>query len=274
MKKVILLNKNFLFLILLLLKLSVFAQADSLPLKGICAHRGANKTHPENTIAAFKEAIRLGVQMIEFDVQLTQDNKLVIMHDATVNRTTNGFGEVSELTLTEIRELDAGSWKAEKFNGEKVPTLQEVLRIMPQNIWLNIHLKGDRRVGVETTKMVMAENRVQQSVIACGKKAAKGVKHINKNIKICNMERSTSRVSYIDQTIKKNFAFLQIKNSRDDVNMLRDLKKLKQNGVRVNYFHSEKKEQVKELLDAGVDFILTDNLEEMLEAFSLIKISI
>ncbi|MDN3619505.1 glycerophosphodiester phosphodiesterase family protein [Polaribacter undariae] len=271
MKKVILLNKNILFWILLLLKLSIFAQTGSLPLKGICAHRGANKTHPENTIAAFKEAIRLGVQMIEFDVQLSKDHKLVIMHDATVNRTTNGFGEVSKLTLAEIRELDGGSWKAEKFIGEKVPTLQEVLKIMPQNIWLNIHLKGDRRVGVETAKMVIAENRKQQSVIACGKKAANGVESVSKKLKICNMERLSSRSDYINKTIEGKFAFLQIKNSRDNDAIINDLKKLKQNGVRVNYFHSEKKEQIQELLDAGVDFILTDNLEEMINAFSVLK---
>jgi glycerophosphoryl diester phosphodiesterase len=250
---------------------SLFGQLETLPSKGICAHRGANKTHPENTIAAFKEAIHLGAQMIEFDVQLTKDNKLVIMHDATVNRTTNGFGKVSKLTFDEIRKLDAGSWKAEKFAGEKVPTLQEVFQIMPQNIWLNIHLKGGREVGVETAKMVITENRIQQSVIACGKKAAKAIKSLHPNIKICNMERLSSRTNYINKTIKKGFAFLQIKSSRDDENMLRDIKKLKKNGIRINYFHSEKENQVQELLNAGVDFILTDNLADMLTAFSKTK---
>ncbi|MCG1037419.1 glycerophosphodiester phosphodiesterase [Polaribacter sargassicola] len=264
-------NKSLLFSTLLFFHLSVFAQLDKLPLKGICAHRGANKTHPENTITAFKEAIRLGVQMIEFDVQLTKDKKLVIMHDDTVDRTTNGSGKVSELTLNEIKELDAGSWKSKKFTDEKVPTLKEVLQIMPKNIWLNIHLKGNKKIGIETAKMIIAEDRVLQSVIACGKKAAKGVLSINSNIKICNMERLDSRTDYINKTIEKNFAFLQIKSSRNNDNMLSDLKKLKLKGIRINYFHSEKKEQIQELLDLGVDFILTDNLAEMLDAFSEIK---
>jgi len=80
----------------------------NLPERGLCAHRGAMETHPENTITAFREAIKAGVHMIEFDVQLSKDKKLAVIHDATVDRTTNGTGKVSELTLAEIRKLDAG----------------------------------------------------------------------------------------------------------------------------------------------------------------------
>jgi len=260
--------KKYLVLIpLLFFNLLLFGQLEMLPSRGVCAHRGANSTHPENTISAFKEAIRLGAQMIEFDVQLTKDNILIIMHDDTVDRTTNGHGLVSKLTFEEITKLDAGSWKSRKYLGEKIPTLQDVLQIMPNNIWLNIHLKGDKKIGVEVAKMVIAENKVSQSVIACGKKAAKGVSRINSSIKICNMERLSSRTDYIDETIKKGFPFLQLKSNRNDKNMLADLKKLKKNGIKVNYFHSEKKEELKALFDAGVNFILTDNLAEMLLAF-------
>ena len=115
---------NSISLIFLLPLLFLSAQINSkkieMPIKGLCAHRGANETHPENTLAAFKEAIRLGAHMIEFDVRMTKDKKLVIMHDKTVDRTTNGSGAVSDLTLNEIKKLDAGSWKDKKFAGEKV----------------------------------------------------------------------------------------------------------------------------------------------------------
>ncbi len=114
--------------------------SKGLPERGICAHRGAMETHPENTLAAFKEAVFLGAHMIEFDVRLTKDGHLVILHDETVDRTTNGMGKISELTLHEVKQLDAGSWKSEIFTGEKIPTLQEVLIVLPENIWLNIHL--------------------------------------------------------------------------------------------------------------------------------------
>src|SRR5690606_2702839 len=79
-----------------------------LPVQGICAHRGAMSSHPENTIPAFMEAIRLGAHMIEFDVQITRDKKLVIMHDETVDRTTDGNGKISNFTFDQLRELDAG----------------------------------------------------------------------------------------------------------------------------------------------------------------------
>lgn len=78
-----------------------------MPARGICAHRGASDTHPENTIAAFREAIRLGAQMIEFDVALTKDGKLVLMHDRTIDRTTDGSGRVEEWLLADLKKLDA-----------------------------------------------------------------------------------------------------------------------------------------------------------------------
>jgi glycerophosphoryl diester phosphodiesterase len=270
--KFALLKKCLFLLPFLLLNVLCVAQSETIASKGICAHRGANKTHPENTLTAFKEAIRLGAQMIEFDVQLTKDNKLIIMHDETVDRTTNGSGKVSQLTFKDIRKLDAGTWKSDKFAGEKVPTLQEVLQMMPENIWLNVHLKGKKKVGTETAKAIIAENRMNQAVIACKKEAAEGVKSVDASLKICNMNRLNSRAAYIEVTIKEGYPFLQIKSSRDDEQLLSDIKKLKENGVTINYFHAEKVSQLHSLFDAGVDFILTDNLEEMIQAFSKLNI--
>ncbi|MEQ8422868.1 MAG: glycerophosphodiester phosphodiesterase family protein [Arenibacter algicola] len=241
---------------------------ENMPQNGICAHRGANETHPENTLAAFGEAIRLGAQMIELDVQMTKDNQLVIMHDDKVNRTTNGRGLVKELRLKKIKKLDAGKWKSKEFKKERVPTLKEALDIMPKNIWLNIHLKGDERLGAATAEAVISADRIHQAVIACENEAAKGVRRVNPNIMMCNMERLTTRAEYINGTIENGFAFLQLRSSRDDENILTDLKKLKDNGIRINYFHSEEEGRVKELLDAGVDFILTDHLADMLDAFA------
>lgn len=239
-----------------------------LPKKGICAHRGANETHPENTLVAFREAIRLGAHMIELDVQMTKDYQLVIMHDDKVDRTTNGRGLVKELSLGKIKKLDAGKWKSKEFRKERVPTLKEALEIMPRNIWLNIHLKGDERLGAATAQAVIAANRIHQTIIACENEAAKGVRRINPDIMMCNMERLSSRSEYINETIEKGFTFLQLKSSRDDDNFLTDIKKLKEYGIRINYFHSEEENDVKKLLDAGVDFILTDHLAIMLDAFS------
>ncbi|MFQ5752716.1 MAG: glycerophosphodiester phosphodiesterase, partial [bacterium] len=86
-----------------------------LPAKGVCAHRGANSSHPENTLSAFREAIRLGAHMIEFDVQFSKDGAVVIIHDAAVDRTTDGHGLVADLTLAEIKSLDVGLWKGVEY---------------------------------------------------------------------------------------------------------------------------------------------------------------
>ena len=112
----------------------------------IFAHRGSKGTHPENTLASFKEAVRVGSDGIELDVHLTKDGHLVVIHDETVDRTTNGTGEIRSLTLAEIKELDAGSWFHNKYAGEKIPTLEEVLLLLTElgfNGQLNIELKTD-----------------------------------------------------------------------------------------------------------------------------------
>jgi glycerophosphoryl diester phosphodiesterase len=101
----------------------------------VTSHRGAGFLEPENTLRAIRRAIDLGADQVEIDVHLTQDGHLVLMHDATVDRTTNGTGTVAELTLTAIRQLDAGQ-------GERVPTLEEVLALTDGKITPQIELKG------------------------------------------------------------------------------------------------------------------------------------
>ena len=112
----------------------------------IFAHRGSKGTHPENTLASFKEAVRVGSDGIELDVHLTKDGHLVVIHDETIDRTTNGTGEIRNLTLAEIKAMDAGSWFHNKYAGEKIPTLEEVLLLLTElgfNGQLNIELKTD-----------------------------------------------------------------------------------------------------------------------------------
>ncbi len=91
------------------------------------AHRGASGYAPENTLAAFRRAVALGVTFIETDLQLTRDAHFVALHDETVNRTTNGQGAVQHMTLSEVRRLDAGSWFGSEFMGERIPTLLDIV---------------------------------------------------------------------------------------------------------------------------------------------------
>ena len=93
----------------------------------VIAHRGASGHAPENTLAAFKRATALGATFIETDLQLSRDARFVAIHDDTVNRTTNGQGKVHDLSLADLRKLDAGSWFGSEFTGERIPTLEEIL---------------------------------------------------------------------------------------------------------------------------------------------------
>jgi glycerophosphoryl diester phosphodiesterase len=93
----------------------------------IIAHRGASGHAPENTLAAFERAVYLGASFIEADLHLTRDAHFVAIHDATLDRTTNGTGAVHDFTLAELRKLDAGKWFDRDFMGEKIPTLEEIL---------------------------------------------------------------------------------------------------------------------------------------------------
>ena len=93
----------------------------------VIAHRGASGHAPENTMAAFQRAVELGVGFIETDIHLTRDAHFVAIHDATLDRTTNGRGSVHEHSLAELRKLDAGKWFDREFMGQQIPTLDEIL---------------------------------------------------------------------------------------------------------------------------------------------------
>jgi len=97
----------------------------------IIAHRGLDETYPENTIIAFKAALEKGMA-IEIDVRGTKDEELVVVHDDTVDRTTDGSGSVANMTLAELKALDAGSWWGEEFSGERIPTLMETFDAVQQ----------------------------------------------------------------------------------------------------------------------------------------------
>lgn len=106
------------------------------------AHRGASGYAPENTIAAFDLAVDMKVDYIEIDVQRSKDGELVLIHDTTVNRTTNGTGNVRDLTFEQLRSLDAGSWFGEEFAGERLPTFEEILDRYRGKVGILIELKA------------------------------------------------------------------------------------------------------------------------------------
>lgn len=106
------------------------------------SHRGEHLAHPENTLPAFQAAIDAGADFFELDVRTTSDGRLILMHDGTVNRTTNGKGAVRDMTFEQIRALDAGARFPEKFSGTKVPTLEEALNLARGRIGVYVDCKA------------------------------------------------------------------------------------------------------------------------------------
>jgi len=106
------------------------------------AHRGYSGRYPENTLLAFRQAIEAGAASIELDIHVSSDSELVVIHDTTVDRTSTGRGPVAEHSLSQLAQLDAGSWKDAAFAGEKIPSLEEALALtLESNVYFNVEVK-------------------------------------------------------------------------------------------------------------------------------------
>ncbi|MGB5945462.1 glycerophosphodiester phosphodiesterase [Paenisporosarcina sp.] len=144
MNKKALVGTGFSLILLLSPFTQAFAEETTGEIKQVdnIAHRGATGYAPENTIAAFDKAIEMKADYIEMDIQRTKDGELVIIHDTSVDRTTDGTGYIKDLTSTQLRDLDAGSWKGEEFAGEKIPTFDEILDKYHGKIGILLELKA------------------------------------------------------------------------------------------------------------------------------------
>lgn len=141
---------------------------DQLPSPIIFGHRGASKYAPENTLSAFQIAFDQGAPAIELDVMLSADERLVVIHDPTIDRTTNGRGKVNELMLEDLKKVDAGSKFSEKYQGERIPTLEEVFDLTKGGFLINIELKNyhcPRDCLVEKAVDLVINRKMHNSVI-------------------------------------------------------------------------------------------------------------
>ena len=135
--------------------------------QAIVAHRGASHDAPENTLAAFKLAWEKGADAIEGDFHLTKDGKIVCIHDKTTKRTAGGGPnlKIADSTLEQLRKLEVGAWKHERFRGEPIPTLEEVLAILPKRKRILIEIKCGVEI-VEPLKKVLAKSRLERGQVA------------------------------------------------------------------------------------------------------------
>lgn len=129
----------------------------------IVGHRGVAALRPENTMASFAYAMKLGLYGIETDIRMSSDGELVLIHDARVDRTTNGSGNVCDFTLKQLKELDAGSWFSKEFAGQKILTFEEFLeQVSDKNIFLNIEIKDEREIVTEKTIKMLEKYNISK----------------------------------------------------------------------------------------------------------------
>jgi len=224
----------------------------------VVAHRGFSGKYPENTEIAFRKALELNVEMVELDVHLARDGALIVIHDHTVNRTSNGSGEVAKLTLAEIKALDAGARFNPEFEGQRFPTLQEALDLMGGKVRLNIHVKAyphdaDRLVPA-VVREIQTRGLLGQAFIASDEPYIAMAKKIEPRLEICNLS-TTPKETYVSRSLSVGCRILQPGNKQVDKALVADAHN---HGMEVNPFYADDEAEMRRLIECGVDGILTN----------------
>ena len=234
----------------------------------VIAHRGFSGAAPENTLSAVRAAIEIGADMVEIDVTLSGDGKIVVIHDETVNRTTDGEGEVADTTLADLRLLDAGSWFDPRFAGERIPTLDEVLAEVEGRILLNIEIKGeavDRGIVGEVASAVREHGMNGQVVISSFSPAAlqemAAVASEIRTAVLYNTDFHLGRDA-VDIVSDLGASTFNIKRQRLTRKMLR---RCQDHDIPVGIYTVNQPRRMRRLINKGVDAIFTDQPDLLIE---------
>ncbi len=237
-----------------------FANEPACPL--IVAHRGLSQHAPENTLANFRACLELRLGF-EFDVQRTKDGQTVCIHDDTVNRTTDGTGKVSELTLDEIRRLDAGRWFDSKFADEKVPTIEEVVKLIgehrQQDVLIAVDLKAE---GVEQDVVRLAEqHKVLNRLLFIGRTISEP--EVRERIKTASAKAQTATVVNNADEFSKTLAapntdwvYFRYLPSQEQIDAVRSAGK--RSFIAGMTVSGNVPDNWQQTVDVGIDGVLTD----------------
>jgi glycerophosphoryl diester phosphodiesterase len=239
------------------------------------AHRGASALAPENTIEAFRLAVEAGAGGLELDVHMTRDGHIVVIHDATVDRTTNGTGAVSEMTLEELRRLDAGHnfspdggpTRPYRGRGVRVPTLGEVLREFP-GVAVNIEIKaGTPGIEEKVLGVLREANALGRAlVVSTPHDIVKRFRKVSGGHVSTGASRWEIGVFYIssrfrlERLVRPAYDALQVPLRHRGLPVVtpRFVRAAHARGVRVDAWTINQADEMRRLLDLGVDVIMTD----------------
>ena len=226
----------------------------------ICAHRGFNTVAPENSLPAFGAAIALGAQEIELDVWMTKDGVPVVAHDEAVDRVSDGHGKITEMTFDELRRLDFGAHYAEAFTGLRIPSFEEVLKAFSRQTVINLHIKssGDEYFSRDTVRRIASllhrYDFAEHAYFTARKDVMEAALEVAPEIRRCMSGYEPDRI--VENAIHWKCAKLQFMKGHCTQAMI---DKAHANGIRCNFFWSDDPAEARQLLDMGIDTILTND---------------
>ena len=210
----------------------------------LTGHRGAAELEPENTRLSIQKAIDLSVDQVEIDVHLTRDQHLVVIHDATVDRTTDGQGAVADFTLVEIKRLDAGK-------GERIPTLQEVIDLVRGKVVLQIELKGPDTA--EPVVRAVERNSMESEVLLTSfvHERLREARQLNPSLALGALW-SNPPDDACEQAIDMGAEAIHIQHQNIDAQLVR---KAQAHGLKIRAWNPDTVKEIQRAIDLGVDAI-------------------
>jgi glycerophosphoryl diester phosphodiesterase len=225
----------------------------------VIGHRGAAGEAPENTLASFALALEQGADGIELDVHLTKEGRIVVCHDLTLDRTTNGKGWICETAYADIQRLDAGSWFADRFAGERVPLLDEVFDLVPPHILINVEVKHHYEGRMERALLdfLRERDRFDHVVISSfDHQCAARMKKAEPRAQIgllytANLASHAGYARSLDVDVLSLHPYHQLIGADDIAEAARQ-------GLRTYPYTANAEADLRRLIDAGVSGIITD----------------
>jgi glycerophosphoryl diester phosphodiesterase len=235
----------------------------------VIAHRGFSSVAPENTISAVKKALELGVDIIEIDVHLTKDSIPVLFHDNTLNRTSTGKGQISKYTFAELTSFDAGVKYSKKYRGEKIPSLEEVIKLVNGQCKLLIEIKpnGSKNKGIEKIVAdLIKENRAYDWCIvqSFSTKVIKNTRAADPKIEVFKIFAAKLMIFpvYFDSGITmaspRRFKLADGININYKFVTSRLVKKIHKSGKKIFVWTVNDPEEMKQMINLEVDGVITN----------------
>jgi len=251
----------------------VLNRLDDLYQSGVLnfAHRGASAAAPANTLAAFRLAAEMAADGVELDVQLSRDGEAVVIHDSTVDGTTDGHGAVRDMTLVQLKALDAGNWFDPAFAGERIPTLGEVFDAVGHRLLMNVEIKSlpsrSRGLEAEVVRLIEDNNLAYRVIVSSfNPLSLRKVKRLNPNIPTALLYAPGLPFplwqAWLSQIVPHEYCHPH--HSMVDE---RYVAWARRKGYRVNVWTVNEPDEMHRLIALGVDGIITDHpdlLTEML----------